>query len=99
MAKQSDNPIAERDISATEATRCFSKILDEIEAGRRFLVRRHGRAVCIMAPAPVRARRASECLECLRGRRGVRLDHGFGVDLLDVLAEERGAKRPMRSAR
>ena len=79
---------SEKQLTATEASRSFSRILDEVEAGRRFLVRRHGRDVCVIAPAPVRGRRASECLALLRGRPPVVLDDRFGEDLSEVLAAE-----------
>ncbi|MBI4521154.1 MAG: prevent-host-death protein [Gemmatimonadetes bacterium] len=76
-------------VSATAASRSFSKLLDKIESGRRFLVQRRGRNVCLMAPPPVVGRRASECLAYLRGRSAVLLDDRFGEDLLEVLEGER----------
>lgn len=93
MARKSDNGGPER-ISATEASRSFSRVLDAVERGRRFLVQRHGRDVCAMEPPNVVGRRASECLALLLGRAPVRLDEGFGRDLLDVLAEEGVEERP-----
>jgi antitoxin (DNA-binding transcriptional repressor) of toxin-antitoxin stability system len=81
-------------ISATEASRLFSEILDQVETGRRFLVQRHGRDVCVMAPPPLAGRRGSECLALLRGRTPVFLDDGFTKDLLDVLAKEGMEERP-----
>jgi hypothetical protein len=67
--------------------------LDEVEADRRFLIHRHGRDVCVMAPAPVAARRVSECLAVLRRRSPVLLDDRFGTDLLEVLATEPAEER------
>jgi antitoxin (DNA-binding transcriptional repressor) of toxin-antitoxin stability system len=85
MARKSDTARAvETRISATEASR-FSKLLDEVEEGRRFVVHRRGRDLCTMAPASLEGRRASECLELLRARSLVLLDEGFGDDLLDIL--------------
>ncbi len=81
-------------MSATEASRSFSRLLDEVEAGRRFLVHRHGRDVCVMAPPPVHGRRASDCLKVLGARSPVLLDDGIGADLLDILAEESVEERP-----
>jgi hypothetical protein len=83
-----------RRISATEASRSFSRLLDEVEVGRRFLVHRRGRDVCVMAQPPVHGRRASECLSLLRTRSPVLLDDGFGADLLEILAEEPAEERP-----
>jgi hypothetical protein len=100
MAKRSDkarkpNTDRERRISATAASRSFSKILDEVESGSRFLVHRRGHDACVMAPPPVAGRRASEVLAYLRSRSPVVLDDRFGADLLDILkgepAEEQAA--------
>jgi len=85
---------SETRISATEASRSFSRLLDEVEGGREFLVHRRGRDLCMMAPASVHGRRASECVELLRARSPVLLDDGFGDDLLRVLAEESLEERP-----
>jgi antitoxin (DNA-binding transcriptional repressor) of toxin-antitoxin stability system len=81
-------------VSASEASRSFSRLLDEVEAGRRFVVHRRGRDLCTMAPASADGRRASECLELLRARSPVLLDDRFGADLLEVLAEESPEERP-----
>lgn len=94
MDKKSDKRGREIRVSATEASRSFSKLLDEIEAGSRFLVHRRGRDVCLMAPAVVVGRCASECLQYLRGRSAVVLDDRFGVDLLEILAGEPPEERP-----
>lgn len=87
MTKKSEKARETR-ISATEASRSFSRILDEVEGGRRFLVSRRGHDVCIMAPPPVASRRASECLTYLRGRTPVVLDDRFGEDLLEIIRGE-----------
>jgi hypothetical protein len=94
MAMKSDKPTRERRLSASDASRSFSRILDEIESGRRFLVHRRGREVAVMGPPPVRRRRASACLEILRGRTPVRLDGRFGEDLLGILAAEPVGEAP-----
>lgn len=93
MSEKSDR-YANTRLSATEASRSFSRLLDEVDAGRRFVVHRHGRDVCVIAPAQVLGRRASECLEILRSRTPVVLDDDFGADLLEILAEEAIEKRP-----
>jgi len=84
----------QRRVSATAASRSFSRILDEVEAGRRFLVHRRGHDVCIMAPPPVTGRRASEVLAYLQSRPPVILDDRFGDDLLDILTGEPAEERP-----
>jgi antitoxin (DNA-binding transcriptional repressor) of toxin-antitoxin stability system len=94
MAKKSDKSPREVRVSATEASRSFSRLLDAIEAGRRFLIHRRGRDVCVMAPPLVVGRRASECLAYVRGRSPVVLDDRFGEDLLEILAGEPAEERP-----
>lgn len=93
MVRKSDKKRRER-VSATEASRSFSRLLDEVEAGRRFTIHRRGRDVFVMAPPAVLGRAASECLALLRGRSAVLLDDRFGEDLLGILAAEPFAERP-----
>ena len=94
MKRKSDKRGHERRVSATEASRFFSRLLDDIESGARFLVQRRGHDVCIMAPPPVVGRRASECLTYLRGRSPVLLDDRFSDDLRDILTGEPVEERP-----
>ncbi len=94
MSRKSDKRVRETRVSATEASRCFSRLLDEVECGRRFLVHRRGRDVCVLAPPHAVARRASECLAYLRTRVPVLLDDRFGEDLLDILVGEPVEERP-----
>ena len=93
MRRKSD-PRKGRRISATEASRTFSALLDKVETGHRFTVRRHGRDVCVLAPPEIDVRRASECLALLRSRGRVELDDRFGRDLMAVIASEPVEKRP-----
>jgi antitoxin (DNA-binding transcriptional repressor) of toxin-antitoxin stability system len=86
MSEKSEIPGA-TPISATEASRAFSELLDRVEKGQSFTVHRHGRPVCVIH-APVIARRnASECLSLLRARPAVLLDDKFGDDLLGIISE------------
>jgi hypothetical protein len=84
-------------ISATQASRSFSTILDEIERGATYLIRRRGKDVCVMTSPTVSARKASECVEMLRGRGPVTLDDRFGADLLGIIAAEPLEDRPWGS--
>ena len=93
MARKSDTS-GEKRLSATEASRSFSSLLDQVEAGARFLIQRRGQDICMMAPAPVRGRLASECLQLLRARSVVLLDEKFSTDLLQILAEECVEEKP-----
>lgn len=93
MARKSDSSGAKR-VSATVASRSFSRLLDEVEAGRRFVVERRGRPVCSMSRPPAEGRRASECLSFLRARTPVLLDDRFAEDLRAVLDSEPAEARP-----
>jgi len=93
VAKKSDNVGGKR-ISATEASRSFSRILDQVEEGRKFLVYRRNRNVCVIEPPLVQARKASESLKLLRGRAPVVLDDKFSKDLKSILAKEVPEERP-----
>jgi len=84
----------ERIVSATEASRSFSRILDQVEAGSRFRIHRRGRDVCVMAPPSPSGRLASECLALLRSRPAVLLDDRFGEDLMEVLGGEPAGEPP-----
>ena len=51
-AHESDNLIRVRKVSATEAARKFSDLLDQVEReGETFVIERRGRAVASIAPA------------------------------------------------
>ncbi len=51
-----------RKMSATDAARRFSEVLDAVEDGESFLVERRGRAVARIAPAPAANGRAGKDL-------------------------------------
>jgi antitoxin (DNA-binding transcriptional repressor) of toxin-antitoxin stability system len=95
MAKKSDR--RGRRISATEASRSFARILEQVERGTSFLVHRHGKDICLMTPPKPTGRKASQCLAILQARSGVLLDDGFGDDLEQLLAEEPTEERPWGS--
>ena len=98
MSTKSDSPEPKGNeparISATEASRSFSELLDQVAAGKRFVVHRHGRDLCELAPPKVEGRLASECLALLRARPPVTLDDQFGQDLLEIIAEESPEEPP-----
>jgi hypothetical protein len=96
MGKKSDKRWPGR-ISATEASRSFSSILDEIEQGATIVVHRRGQDVCVMTSPRTTARKASDGLSILQGRAPALLDDGFASDLLDILAREPIEQRPWDS--
>lgn len=77
-----------RRVTATKASRSFASILDQVERGLRFLVRRRGRDVCLMSSPENDRRTGSECLALLRGRTRIELDDQFGNDLAEVVTTE-----------
>lgn len=63
MAEISDNLISVKDISATDAARNFSDVLDAVEHGHEsFRVTRGGRAVARLLPAEAASGRAAKDL-------------------------------------
>ena len=86
--------MAGRRISATRASRSFSRVLDDVEKGRSYVIHRRGREICQMVPVVTASRAASECLSILRSRPPVVLDDLFGRDLMEVLSGEKIEGRP-----
>ena len=77
---RSDNLIGVKDISATDAARNFSDVLDAVEHGREsFRVTRAGRAVARLVPAEAASGRATKEL-LLRHRP----DAAWAADLAEV---------------
>jgi hypothetical protein len=77
-----------RRVTATQASRSFAPILDQVERGLRILVRRRGRDVCLMSSPESDQRTGSECLALLRGRARIELDDQFGNDLAEIVTTE-----------
>lgn len=97
MVKKSDKLATERTVTATEASRTFSEILDEVAQGARIRVVRHGREVCVIMSAPpeLRRRRISDVLDSLKDHPEVTLDDQFGEDMKFVTSRRRPRrKRP-----
>lgn len=86
MAKKTESRT--RRVSATKASRSFASILDQVERGSRFVVRRRGRDVCLMSSPENDRRTGSECLALLRGRGRIELDDRFGSDLAEIVSTE-----------
>jgi prevent-host-death family protein len=86
MATKSDIHL-ERTVSATEASRNFSELLDEVEAGATVHIVRRGREVCVMASSPpeTRRRKLSEIIAALKDAPKVYLDNEFGKDMEAVI--------------
>lgn len=80
---ESDNLIRVRRLSATEVSRRFSQVLDEVEAsGEPVLVVRRGRPVVQIAPAV--AANGARVRELLTAST---VDHGWARELEDLRSE------------
>ena len=75
---------AER-LTATEAARDFSKLLDRVESGAEAVIERHSRAVAVISPPSEVPRRFSECLAVPVPRKSARADDQFASDLEEIV--------------
>jgi antitoxin (DNA-binding transcriptional repressor) of toxin-antitoxin stability system len=101
MSRKSDKRKRPNDrvrMSATEASRSFARLLDDVEAGSQFMIHRRGKDICLMSPPPpFRGRTAAQCLEILQGRLPIQLDGRFEDDLLAIISSESIAPSPWDS--
>ena len=88
-AQISDNLILMRDVSATDASRNFSDLLDAVEhGGESFVIRRHGRAVARLEPAGANG---AEVRAVLRSRP---TDAAWARELSDLRTQLHAEERP-----
>jgi prevent-host-death family protein len=81
-------------LTATEAARDFSALLDRIETGQRAIIERHSKPVALIVPAPFAARRLSESAALPLARPSARLDGGFEKDLEVIISGHRESEPP-----
>ena len=72
-------------LTATEAARDFSRLLDRVEAGEEAIIERHSEPVAVIGPATVSPRRLSECIAVKLARPSATLDPGFARDLEEII--------------
>ena len=72
-------------LTATEAARDFSRLLDRIEAGEEAVIERHSKPVAIIAPAAHATRRISEFIAVEMARPSSAPDPDFAADLEEVI--------------
>ncbi len=72
-------------LSATRASREFSRLLDEISAGAEYVIERRSEPVAIIAPASTAPRKISDCISLPLSRPSVRPDEGFESDLREII--------------
>jgi prevent-host-death family protein len=69
-----------KELSASEAARRFSAVLDDAEDGETFVITRGGRRVAMIVPAPrANGRAVAELLGRWRGRLGIDDDFAAAV--------------------
>ena len=73
-------------LTATQAARNFSGLLDHVEEGGEIVIERRGKAVAVVTARRSEPRRISECLKVSLPRASSRPDPGFALDLNDVIA-------------
>jgi len=72
-------------LTATEAARDFSGLLDRIEAGEEAVIERHSEPVAIIAPVAHAPRRISDCMAVALARPSSSPDPDFAADLEDII--------------
>ena len=73
-------------VSATEAARDFSRLLDRVEAGGEAIIERRSAPVAIIGPPGAAPRKISECIAVPLGRPSAVADPGFADDLEDIIS-------------
>lgn len=73
-------------LSATEAVRDFSRLLDRVSSGAEFIIERHGEPVAIFSPPNPAPRRVSECCAAKLPRPSCAPDPAFANDLTGIIA-------------
>lgn len=72
-------------ISATQAAREFSRLLDRIQQGAEFVIERHSEPVAEIGPSGQAPRKLSDCVALVLRRNSARADPDFGSDITDIL--------------
>ena len=81
-------------VTATEAAREFSTLLDRVAAGAEAVIERHNQAVAVISPPVSVPRRISECLAANLPRTSVGPDPQFAGDLREIIAESSSSEPP-----
>jgi len=81
-------------LTATQAARDFSRLLDRIEAGGEAVIERHSRLVAVISQPPKTPRRISECMSVQVARPSARPDARFASDLKDIIRGNPTAESP-----
>lgn len=82
-------------LSATDAVRDFSRLLDRIGSGAEFIIERHGEAVAVVGPSNTAPRRLSECRAAKIPCASAAPDPRFARDLDEIIAENPAGEPPL----
>lgn len=72
-------------VTATEAARDFSRLLDRISAGTEAVIERHAEPVAVLSPAERAPRKLSECIAVRLAGPSVAPDDAFATDLAEII--------------
>lgn len=72
-------------ISATEAARSFSALLDRVAGGSEATIERHAEPVALLTPVESAPRRLSDCIGVRISRSSSAPDSKFHDDLTDII--------------
>ncbi len=72
-------------LTATEAARDFSRLLDRVEAGAEAVIERHSEPVALITPVAHAPRRISECISVALARPSSSPDPDFAADLEEII--------------
>ena len=72
-------------ITATEAARDFSRLLDRIAAGSEAVIERHAEPVAVLSPVTSAPRKLSECIAARLASPSVAPDDAFAQDLAEII--------------
>jgi antitoxin (DNA-binding transcriptional repressor) of toxin-antitoxin stability system len=81
-------------LTATQAARDFSRLLDRIEAGGEAVVERHSALVAVISQPTNTPRRISECMSVIAAGPSARPDARFGSDLKNIVRGNPTGKSP-----
>ncbi len=81
-------------LTATQAARDFSRLLDRVENGAEAIIERHSRPVAVIRPPDVVPRRISECMAIKLTRPSVAPDPDFAKDLKEIIEGHRTEEPP-----
>jgi antitoxin (DNA-binding transcriptional repressor) of toxin-antitoxin stability system len=81
-------------VTATQAARDFSRLLDRVAGGAEAVIERHSEPVALLSPVESAPRRLSECLAVRLPRPSASPDDAFAKDLAEIIRGHRSKEPP-----